>query len=818
MNNSLPFGSLLKKILGIVLPMAVLLISSHGLAHELPQSDQTSDAVREIPAPAPDLADIVPLATELSGRLAALENKIKGGLDISSVEKKYDGIEANLKGPAGQLQRLKDSKDYKHNKLVELREAIKRENKLFEGISKPLSAAIRQLGAWRKEWLADKKHWNEWQSSLLKEGELDPLRSTFEKAKDTIDTALNLVNLQLEAMLRAQEKAGHIQERISALGVELNALIEDEQRSTLLDESAPMFSSHFFSQFKSSASWSAVIKGPDEISWPDSRFFARQGWIVLLQGILSLFVLITVYRTRRLLSESKRWRFLGARPFSAGFFLAYMATVLIYEYEGAPAIWKLANMIVGGISFARLLGGLIETSWKRQFVYGLIIVLITTRLMGVLSFPLSLFRLYTVLASIIGLLFCLRLARESTRLEESGLYAWLLRLGALFFAVIMIAELWGKKAPDSHLFVSLIHSMATVLVFMLFMYMIRGGLEWLFRTSPFRRAAVLHSDTDAIIRRVSLFIDVAIWGLVLLPAILMIWGVYDTLEGATKGLLAVGLNLGSQRITVGLLIGVGGIVYGSFFISWIIQKLLMDEVLAGRRVEKGVRLSIARLVHYALILVGFFLALSLLGFDVTKVTIMLSALGVGIGFGLQSVVNNFVSGLILLFERPVRVGDTVEIGGKWAEIKRIGLRSTTVETFDQADVIVPNADLVTNPVTNWTLTNRRVRLLVPVGVAYGSDVPLVMETLVACAKDHEMLTAFPPPQVLFLNFGESSLDFELRVWVKDADNRLNVQSELHQEIARRFREAKIEIAFPQQDLHLRSVDESVTLRPPKITG
>ncbi|MFV9645579.1 MAG: mechanosensitive ion channel domain-containing protein [Desulfobacterales bacterium] len=818
MNNNLPFGSLLKKILGIVLPMAVLLISSHGLAHELPQSDQTSDAVREIPAPAPDLADIVPLATELSGRLAALENRIKGGLDISSVEKKYDGIEANLKGPAGQLQRLKDSKDYKYNKLVELREAIKRENKLFEEISKPLSDAIRQLGAWRKEWLGDQKHWNEWQSSLLKEGELDPLRSTFEKAKDTIDTALNLVNLQLEAMLRAQKKAGHIQERISALGVELNALIEDERRSTLLDESAPMFSSHFFSQFKSSASWSAVIKGPDEISWPDSRFFARQGWIVLLQGVLSLFVLITVYRTRRLLSESKRWRFLGARPFSAGFFLAYMATVLIYEYEGAPAIWKLANMIVGGISFARLLGGLIETSWKRQFVYGLIIVLITTRLMDVLSFPLSFFRLYTVLASIISLLFCLRLARESTRLEESGLYAWSLRLGALFFAVIMIAELWGKKALASHLFVSLIHSMATVLVFMLFMYMIRGGLEWLFRTSPFRRAAVLHSDTDAIIRRVSLFIDVAIWGLVLLPAILMIWGVYDTLEGATKGLLAVGLNLGSQRITVGLLIGVGGIVYGSFFISWIIQKLLMDEVLAGRRVEKGVRLSIARLVHYALILVGFFLALSLLGFDVTKLTIMLSALGVGIGFGLQGVVNNFVSGLILLFERPVRVGDTVEIGGKWAEIKRIGLRSTTVQTFDEADVIVPNADLVTNPVTNWTLTNRRVRLLVPVGVAYGSDVPLVMETLVACAKDHEMLTAFPPPQVLFLNFGESSLDFELRVWVKDADNRLNVQSELHQEIARRFREAKIEIAFPQQDLHLRSVDESVTLRPPKITG
>jgi small-conductance mechanosensitive channel len=159
------------------------------------------------------------------------------------------------------------------------------------------------------------------------------------------------------------------------------------------------------------------------------------------------------------------------------------------------------------------------------------------------------------------------------------------------------------------------------------------------------------------------------------------------------------------------------------------------------------------------------------------------------------------------------MGDSIEIEGKWAEIKRIGLRSTTVQTYDQADVIIPNADLVTNQVTNWTLSTRQVRLTVPVGVAYGSDVPLAMETLVACAKNHEMVNEFPPPQVLFLRFGESSLDFELRIWVKDADHRLKVQSELHQEIDRRFREANIEIAFPQRDLHVRSVDESVVLRP-----
>ncbi|MFC1793557.1 mechanosensitive ion channel family protein [Planctomycetota bacterium] len=354
---------------------------------------------------------------------------------------------------------------------------------------------------------------------------------------------------------------------------------------------------------------------------------------------------------------------------------------------------------------------------------------------------------------------------------------------------------------------------------MLFLYVVRGGLEWVFRTAPFRRAAVLHSgDTDTIVRRVMRFINIAIWGLVLLPAILMIWGIYDSLERAVKGLLGLGFDLGSQRISVGLVITSAGVLYGSFLASWIFQKLLMDDVLLKRQMQRGVRHSIARLVHYVIVFVGFLFALSILGFDITKLTIMLSALGVGIGFGLQSVVNNFVSGLILLFERPVRVGDSIELVGKWAEITKIGLRATTVQTFDQADVIIPNADLVTNQVTNWTLSNRRARLTIPVGVAYGSDVPLVIETLMACADAISMVAKTPAPQVLFLSFGESSLDFELRVWVLDVDHRLTTKSELHQEIDRGFREANIEIAFPQQDLHLRSVDDSVIFRSSEKTG
>jgi small-conductance mechanosensitive channel len=379
----------------------------------------------------------------------------------------------------------------------------------------------------------------------------------------------------------------------------------------------------------------------------------------------------------------------------------------------------------------------------------------------------------------------------------------------------MIAEVWGREKLAEYLFISFLHSTVVIIVFTLVTYFIRGGFEWLFNRYSRSRITMLHSNADAIISQVTLFISIAIWGIVVLPGILVIWGIYLTLAEATTGLLTFGFSVGSQRISVSLVLIAAAIIYGSFLISWIIQRVLMEQELLTRKVEMGVRHSIGRLIHYALIVIGFILAISVLGFSITNLTIILSALGVGIGFGLQGVVNNFICGLILLFERPVRVGDMVVLNGTWAEIKKIGLRATTIQSFDSSDVIIPNADLISNPVTNWELSNRRRRIDIPVGVAYGSDIPLVIKTLIGCASGNTMLAESPAPQVLFLSFGESSLAFELRVFVSDVRNSMTVISELHQQIDRRFREAKIEIAFPQRDLHLRSVDESITLRSPE---
>ena len=810
----------LKMFLGIVL-LAVVLITNLGMAEEPPPGDQNSSAKQESPDATLDIADVIPLTAKLSGRLADLKKNITAdSLDISKFEKQFDGIDANLKDLTGQLERLKNLKGYKYNKLVELRGGIDQEKRVYEVISLPIAQAIRQLENWRKEWLTDQDLWKDWQSSIEKERGLDQLKSTFAKASSTIDTALGLVLSRLGAVLTVQKRAGNIYTEISSLDSELSALIEDERRSTLLDESPPMISAQFFSQLKSDELWFALIKGLEETSWPDRRFFARHGWIVFFQGFLTILVIVAVHRIRPVLEASKRWRFFAARPVSAGLFVGYMSTVLIYEYVGGvPETWKLIETIVGAISFARLMGSLTEIPWQRRFINALMIVLIVTLSMDALSFPIPLFRLYTALAAIFGLLFCWHMARASARNQETSRYQWLLRLGFLFFIVILSAELWGKRALATHLFASLIDSLATVLVFMLFMYMIHGAFEWLFRNSPLGRTSMIDSDdTETIIDRMARFIDFAIVALILLPAILMIWGVYDSLAGATKGVLSLGFNLGQLKINVGLLLLSAAILYGSFLTSWIVQKMLVDEeTLFKRRLEKGVRLSMARLAHYAITLAGFLFAISALGFEISKITIMLSALGVGIGFGLQGIVNNFVSGLVLLFERPVRVGDVIQVTGNFAEIKKIGLRATTVQTFDRADQIIPNADLITNQVTNWTLSNRQIRLIIPVGVAYGSDINLVTETLMACAQTNPKVAKRPAPNVLFLSFGESSLDFELRVFVSDFGHRIEVRSALNHQIDRSFRAANIEIAFPQRDLHLRSVDESASLRPSETT-
>jgi small-conductance mechanosensitive channel len=207
-------------------------------------------------------------------------------------------------------------------------------------------------------------------------------------------------------------------------------------------------------------------------------------------------------------------------------------------------------------------------------------------------------------------------------------------------------------------------------------------------------------------------------------------------------------------------------------------------------------------------MLGLLVALAAAGFEVSQLAIVLGALSVGIGIGLQTVVNNFVSGLILMFERPIQPGDTVEVAGTVGTVRDIGMRSTTFTTFEGADVVVPNGMLLSEKLINWTLSTNTRRVDLPVGVAYGSDPEQVKALLLEVVQRIERVVAQPPPVVLFTGFGASSLDFSVRAWARFDDSPV-VRSALGLAIHAALRDAGVEIPFPQQDLHLKSVERGV---------
>lgn len=240
-------------------------------------------------------------------------------------------------------------------------------------------------------------------------------------------------------------------------------------------------------------------------------------------------------------------------------------------------------------------------------------------------------------------------------------------------------------------------------------------------------------------------------------------------------------------------------------ISFGLQKVLTSRLSLGR----GLPFAASKVTYYALMLLVLFAALATAGIDLNKFTVITGALGVGVGFGLQNVVNNFASGLILLFERPIRVDDVVEVGGLVGTVKRIGARSSTVQTFQGAEVIVPNSNLLSNQVINWTLSSPWRRVDVTVGVAYGSDPERVLRLLVDVAESNSGVMRDPEPVAFFLGFGDNSLNFELRFWSARQETWLRLKSDVSVAIAKALHEAGIEIPFPQQDLHVRSIDTSV---------
>lgn len=264
-------------------------------------------------------------------------------------------------------------------------------------------------------------------------------------------------------------------------------------------------------------------------------------------------------------------------------------------------------------------------------------------------------------------------------------------------------------------------------------------------------------------------------------------------------------HLGETAISINSLLYFILAVALLFYVAKKARSLLVNRILVRAKLDEGISQSIGTIVRYLIIILGLTIIFQSAGLDLSALGVIAGALGVGIGFGLQNITNNFISGIIILFERPIKVGDRVEVSGVAGDVVRIAARATTIITNDNISMIIPNSEFISSNVINWSHNNRMIRFRFPVGVSYNEDPNKIRQLLLEVAKAHDGVLNSPSPSVAFAGFGDSSLDFELWVWTIKYTNRpTQLKSDLYYAIFEKFKQHKVEIPFPQQDLHLRS--------------
>ena len=380
----------------------------------------------------------------------------------------------------------------------------------------------------------------------------------------------------------------------------------------------------------------------------------------------------------------------------------------------------------------------------------------------------------------------------------------------LLMVALLVAAFIGYRNLASLVFFGLLGSAITIAVVYLFIRISselfdsldQGKIAWQAKVRHVMSVENGRAFPGVVWLRMLVFFAALFIGI---SALITIWGGPQQHISSLKGVLQNGLKIGSTNLDITNIIIALLIMVVTLSMLPFIKNKLISGWLKHSNLSSGAKDATQTLIGYVVVAIALLSALFVLGMNFQNLAIIAGALSVGIGFGLQNIVNNFVSGLILLFERPIRRGDWIVVGSTEGYVRDISIRSTTIQTFDKADVIVPNSELISNQVTNWMLSSNIGRFKAAVGVAYGSDVQKVMRILNEISVNHPEVISHNdayPTRVLFIAFGDSSLNFELRCFVKDIENFLNVRSDINISIDAAFREHNIEIPFPQRVVHM----------------
>ncbi|HEY7218477.1 MAG TPA: mechanosensitive ion channel domain-containing protein, partial [Candidatus Binatia bacterium] len=698
------------------------------------------------------------------------------------------------------------------------------------------SRSVQRLNEIAREWSLEQSQLNDWDQALARKSQIlvaqgkdiDQIMETWRATRVAVAKKFlfkAVLQRRVEEVLReAQATRLAVQEQTSKL-LKLQSQVADRLATlakirTEIDQAREEFSRGLFA-LDSPSLWQALFhpEAQDTILAEASdsarrmlddlqEFLQRYRERIASHLVFFLLLVAVFYFLRRGLTPDRPERlgtvtaiFVLDHPFSSSLLLALISSGLFYP-GAATGILRTA-IVPTVISVIGLLPGLLPQISQR-WVYLLAVLYVLEFFRYLLPEDWLLTRVLLLLIATggcVGLGLFLRSAK--TQLSGSSSRRLILvvaRFVLFLFAVGVVSNLVGNMTLADILVVAPLRIIyAGALIYtgaQLLMTLTVVGLQS--RAARLLRGVREHGELLA--SRCRVMIRIAAGALWVGTSLYMV-GVLGDIWAAGAEFLQLRWKLGATEISIEGLAVFLAVLVSAIFVSRLLRFILTEEIFPRIELPRGVPGAVDVLSRYGIMLLGFFIALAAAGVDLSKVTLLISALGVGIGFGLQNVVNNFVSGLILVFEHPVQVGDSVEVGTVFGEVRKIGFRASVLRTPDGAEVIVPNSELTGSRVINWSLSDRFRRISIPVSVAYGTDPNRVIDILLGIARKHPDVLAQPAPLAVFDRFGDSALVFTLLCW-SFVDRFFIARSDLTIAINNSFKEAGIEIPFPQQDVHV----------------
>lgn len=751
------------------------------------------------------LVDIYTLSNTLPKELIDLEGKTDGLTGVAVLKDKLPHLQKQVVELEHIANREKTNPHPSYHRFSSLDSRVVILKEELDALERPIESNLEQLGAWQREWLEKQHTLLSMQQQVAENPELSSTLQLVDSISEVISEATELIDKEIQPNIQTGQEISAIQARVYLLGDIASELIQEMNALNLSKTSPSILSAHFYQGIDSLLM---------EQGWHDICLFWQYQWYyiqdnlagLLISPVVILLVALLLQMSKSKVQASSGWSSFTTKPISTSVFIVGAAFFLINNSPVRiilPPEWDNLLLLPLIVAVTMLTQNFCSTAWQNSLLRRLCLFLAVIRLFTIMELPPPFIHQLVLYISAVGFLYYLYHFIRRLRTESGQKITWAFWMWGLFPVVIIVAGITGYDQLAVFIFEVVLSLLVASLAIMLLLRIITGLLEMLLLNIP---VEIIRRNTTVIVKH-TMPILALLHGVLWLSITLMIFRVNPTLYEALDTITSVQFTLYTLTVSPGSVLMVAFICYATLLCSRGLRAFLTQVVLTNYGVKSGTQVSIARLVHYAIFMVGFFILLKLLGCSLNQVAILGGALGVGIGFGLQAIVNNFVSGLILLFERPIKVGDVIELDGEVGEVKDLGLRATIVKTNDDAEIVIPNSELITSNVTNWTLAEKQARVKVPVSVAYGSDIAKVMEILLASGVDNQMVLSQPKPEAYFLSFAASSMDFELWVWIPDFSETTTVLSELNQEIEARFQLAGIEMPFPQRDLHLRTIDK-----------